>query len=232
MTLSETTMLLSITFDAATVDLLKTAVWETFYMVALSSLFAYVIGMPLGIILVVTDDGGIYPVPWLQKILGLVINLLRSVPFLILLFIVLPLSKIVIGTRIGSPAIVIPLTIAAAPYIARVVESSFREVDAGVIEAAQSMGASVWQIIWKVLLPESKPSLLIGAALAVTTILSYSAMAGFTGGGGLGAVAINYGYYRYEPGLMWIAVILLVAMVQIIQELGTWLSKKGDKRIR
>lgn len=220
------------TFDASTIELLKTAIWETFYMVALSSLFAYVIGMPLGIILVVTDDNGIYPIPWLQKILGLVINLLRSVPFLILLFIVLPLSKIVIGTRIGSPAIVIPLTIAAAPYIARVVESSFREVDAGVIEAAQSMGASVWQIIWKVLLPEARPSLLLGGALAVTTILSYSAMAGFTGGGGLGAVAINYGYYRYEPGLMWIAVILLVVMVQIIQELGTLLSKKGDKRIR
>ncbi len=220
------------TFDAATVSMLKTAIWETFYMVALSSLFAYVIGLPLGIVLVVTDNDGIYPVPWLQKILGLVINLLRSVPFLILLFIVLPLSKMVIGTRIGSPAIVIPLTIAAAPYIARVVESSFREIDAGVIEAAKSMGASTWQIIWKVLLPESRPSLLLGAALAVTTILSYSAMAGFTGGGGLGAVAINYGYYRYEPGLMWIAVVLLVVMVQIIQEIGTQLSKRGDKRIR
>ena len=220
------------TFDAVTVAMLKTAIWETFYMVALSSLFAYVIGLPLGIVLVVTDTDGIYPIPWLQKILGLVINLLRSVPFLILLFIVLPLSKIVIGTRIGSPAIVIPLTIAAAPYIARVVESSFREIDAGVIEAAKSMGASTWQIIWKVLLPESRPSLLLGAALAVTTILSYSAMAGFTGGGGLGAVAINYGYYRYEPGLMWIAVILLVVMVQIIQESGTQLPKKGDKCIR
>ncbi|MCI9533873.1 MAG: ABC transporter permease [Lachnospiraceae bacterium] len=220
------------TFDAATVTMLKTAIWETFYMVALSSLFAYVIGLPLGIVLVVTDTDGIYPIPWLQKILGLVINLLRSVPFLILLFIVLPLSKMIIGTRIGSPAIVIPLTIAAAPYIARVVESSFREIDAGVIEAAKSMGASTWQIIWKVLLPESRPSLLLGAALAVTTILSYSAMAGFTGGGGLGAVAINYGYYRYEPGLMWIAVILLVVMVQIIQEIGTQLSKRGDKRIR
>ena len=220
------------TFDAATVTMLKTAIWETFYMVALSSLFTYVIGLPLGIVLVVTDTDGIYPIPWLQKILGLVINLLRSVPFLILLFIVLPLSKMIIGTRIGSPAIVIPLTIAAAPYIARVVESSFREIDAGVIEAAKSMGASTWQIIWKVLLPESRPSLLLGAALAVTTILSYSAMAGFTGGGGLGAVAINYGYYRYEPGLMWIAVILLVVMVQIIQEIGTQLSKRGDKRIR
>ena len=216
------------TFDATTINMLKTGIWETFYMVALSSFFAYTIGMPLGIVLV----DGIHPIPLLQKILGLVINLMRSVPFLILLFIVLPLSKIIIGTRIGSPAIIIPLTIAAAPYIARVVESSFREIDAGVIEAAKSMGASDWQIIWKVLLPECRPSLLVGAALAITTILSYSAMAGFTGGGGLGAIAINYGYYRYEPELMWIAVILLVVMVQIIQEIGTRLSKKSDKRIR
>lgn len=168
-------------FDASTIAMLKTGIWETVYMTMLSSFLAYVIGLPLGVILVVTDEGGFYPIPWLQKILGLVINLLRSVPFLILLFIVLPLSKIVIGTRIGSPAMIIPLTIAAAPYVARVVESSFREIDAGVIEAAKSMGASTWQIIWKVLLPECKPSLLVGAALAVTTILSYSAMAGFTG---------------------------------------------------
>lgn len=220
------------TFDATTIAMLKTGIWETFYMVVLSSFLAYLIGLPLGIILVVTDNDGVYPIPWLQKILGLVINLMRSVPFLFLLFIVLPRSKIVIGTRIGSPAIIIPLTIAAAPYVARVVESSFREIDAGVIEAAKSMGASAWQIIWKVMLPESKPSLLLGAALAVTTILSYSAMAGFTGGGGLGAIAINYGYYRYEPGLMWIAVILLVVMVQIIQEAGNWLSKKSDRRMK
>ena len=220
------------TFDATTIAMLKTGIWETFYMVALSSFLAYLIGLPLGVVLVVTDNDGIYPIPWLQKILGLAINLMRSVPFLILLFIVLPLSKIIIGTRIGSPAIIIPLTIAAAPYVARVVESSFREIDGGVIEAAKSMGASVWQIIWKVLLPESRQSLLLGGALAITTILSYSAMAGFTGGGGLGAIAINYGYYRYEPGLMWIAVVLLVVMVQIIQEIGTRLSKKSDKRIR
>ena len=219
-------------FDASTIAMLKTGIWETVYMTMLSSFLAYVIGLPLGVILVVTDEGGFYPIPWLQKILGLVINLLRSVPFLILLFIVLPLSKIVIGTRIGSPAMIIPLTIAAAPYVARVGESSFREIDAGVIEAAKSMGASTWQIIWKVLLPECKPSLLVGAALAVTTILSYSAMAGFTGGGGLGAIAINYGYYRYQPVLMWVAVVLLVVLVQIIQEIGMRFSKAGDKRIR
>lgn len=220
------------TFDASTITMLKTGIWETFYMVLLSSLFAYVIGLPLGIVLVVTDEGGIHPVSWVQKILGTVINLLRSVPFLILLFIVLPLSKMVIGTRIGSPAMVIPLTIAAGPYVARVVESSLREIDGGVIEAAKSMGASDWQIIRKVLLPECKPSLLVGGALAVTTILSYSAMAGFVGGGGLGAIAINYGYYRYEAGLMWVSVILLVVLVQIIQEVGMRLSRKGDKRIR
>ena len=201
-------------------------------MVLLSSFLAYIIGLPLGIVLVVTDEGGIHPVAWLQKILGTVINLLRSVPFLILLFIVLPLSKLVIGTRIGSPAMVIPLTIAAGPYVARVVESSLREIDGGVIEAAKSMGSSDWQIIRKVLLPECMPSLLVGAALAVTTILSYSAMAGFVGGGGLGAIAINYGYYRYEAGLMWVSVVLLVVLVQIIQEAGMRMSRKGDKRIR
>ncbi|MFR5601028.1 MAG: methionine ABC transporter permease [Lachnospiraceae bacterium] len=220
------------TFDAATIEMFSLGIWETFYMTFLSSFFAYIIGLPLGIILVVTDKDGIYPVDWLQKILGVVINLVRSVPFLILLFIALPLSKIVIGTRIGSPAMIIPLVIAAAPYIARVVESSFREVDAGVIEAAKSMGASPFQIVWKVLLPEAKPSLLVGAALAVTTILGYSAMSGFVGGGGLGAIAINYGYYRYKADWMWVSVVMLVLMVQIIQEIGMKLSKKGDKRIR
>lgn len=220
------------TFDATTISMLKTGIWETFYMVALSSFLAYLIGLPLGIILVVTDNDGIYPIPWLQKILGLAINLMRSVPFLILLFIVLPLSKIIIGTRIGSPAIIIPLTIAAAPYVARVVESSFREIDAGVIEAAKSMGASVWQIIWKVLLPEAKPSLFVGAAISITTILGYSAMAGFVGGGGLGTIAINYGYYRYQTDMMLVTVVLLVIIVQIIQESWMKVSKITDKRIR
>ena len=220
------------TFDAATIEMFAVGIWETFYMTALSSLFAYMIGLPLGIILVVTDKNGIYPIDWLQKVLGIMINLLRSVPFLILLFIALPLSKIVIGTRVGSPAIVIPLVIAAAPYVARVVESSFREVDPGVIEAAQSMGATPMQIVWKVLLPEAKPSLLVGAALAITTILGYSAMSGFVGGGGLGAIAINYGYYRYQADYMWISVAMLVLLVQIIQEIGMKLSKAGDKRIR
>lgn len=220
------------TFDAATIDMIKTGIWETLYMTFASSILAYIIGLPLGVILVATDQDGIYPIPWLQKILGIIINLVRSVPFLILLFIALPLSKIIIGTKLGSPAMIIPLVIAAAPYIARVVASSFREIDAGVIEAAKSMGASPFQIIWKVFLPEAKPSLLVGAALAVTTILGYSAMSGFVGGGGLGAIAINYGYYRYQAELMWVSVILLVLVVQIIQEVGMKMAKLGDKRIR
>lgn len=220
------------TFDAATIAMIKTGIWETLYMTFVSSFLAYVIGLPLGIILVVTDEGGIHPIPWLQKVLGVVINLVRSVPFLILLFIALPLSKIVIGTKLGSPAMIIPLVIAAAPYIARVVESSIREIDTGVIEAAKSMGATPFQIVWKVFLPEAKPSLLVGAALAITTILGYSAMSGFVGGGGLGAIAINYGYYRYQAELMWISVILLVLIVQAIQEIGMRMAKVGDKRIR
>lgn len=219
-------------WDATTWEMLKTGIWETLFMTFASSAISYLIGIPLGIFLVVADADGIRPMPVLQKMLGVVINLLRSIPFIILLILLIPFTRAIVGTTLGAKAIVPPLVVAAAPYIARMVESSFREVDAGVIEAAQSMGATTWQIIWKVLLPESRPSLLLGAALAVTTILSYSAMAGFTGGGGLGAVAINYGYYRYEPGLMWIAVILLVVMVQIIQEIGTQLSKRGDKRIR
>lgn len=219
-------------WDATTWEMLKTGIWETLFMTFASSAISYLIGIPLGIFLVVADADGIQPMPVLQKMLGVVINLLRSIPFIILLILLIPFTRAIVGTTLGAKAIVPPLVVAAAPYIARMVESSFREVDAGVIEAAQSMGATTWQIIWKVLLPESKPSLLLGAALAVTTILSYSAMAGFTGGGGLGAIAINYGYYRYEPGLMWIAVILLVVMVQIIQEIGNRWSKKSDKRIR
>ena len=193
---------------------------------------SYLIGIPLGIILVVTDKEGICPVPTVQKVLGLVINLLRSVPFIILLIMVIPLTRFLVGTTLGAKAVVPPLVIAAAPYVARMVESSFKEVDAGVIEAAKSMGASTSQIIWKVLLPEAKPSLLVGAAISVTTILGYSAMAGFVGGGGLGAIAINYGYYRYQTDMMLITVAILVIIVQIIQETGMRMSRVSDKRIR
>ena len=218
-------------WDAATLDMLKQGIWETLLMTFVSSFLAYVIGIPLGIILVVTDADGIKPFPVLQKILGLIINLLRSVPFMILLIMMIPVTRAIVGTTLGAKAVIPPLVAAAAPYIARMVESSFKEVDAGVIEAAQSMGATTWQIIWKVLLPEAKPSLLVGAAISITTVLGYSAMAGFVGGG-LGAIAINYGYYRYETDMMFVTVIILVVIVQIIQETWMKLSKVSDKRIR
>ena len=220
------------TFDAITMKMLGTGILETLYMTFWSSAIAYLIGIPLGIVLVVADEDGIAPLPALQKALGLVINLLRSIPFIILLIMVLPFTRLVVGTTLGSKAVVVPLVIAAAPYVARVVESSFKEVDAGVIEAAKSMGANTFQIIWKVLLPEAKPSLLAGAAISVTTILGYSAMAGFVGGGGLGAIAINYGYYRYEVEMMLVTVAILVIIVQMIQESGMRMAKAGDKRIR
>ena len=219
-------------FDATTINMLVKGIWETIYMVFLSSALSYVIGIPLGIALVVTDKEGISPVPLFNKVLGLIINLLRSVPFIILLIMVLPITKFIVGKTIGSNATVVPLIIAAAPYIGRMVESSLKEVDAGVIEAAKSMGASTWQIIVKVLLPEAKPSLLVGAAISVPTILGYSAMAGFTGGGGLGDIAIRYGYHRYQTDMMMVTVVLLVIIVQLIQEVAMRMSRKSDKRIR
>ena len=219
-------------FDATTINMLVKGIWETIYMVFLSSALSYVIGIPLGIALVVTDREGSSPVPLFNKVRGLRINLLRSVPFIILLIMVLPITKFIVGKTIGSNATVVPLIIAAAPYIGRMVESSLKEVDAGVIEAAKSMGASTWQIIVKVLLPEAKPSLLVGAAISVTTILGYSAMAGFTGGGGLGDIAIRYGYHRYQTDMMMVTVVLLVIIVQLIQEVAMRMSRKSDKRIR
>ena len=220
------------TWDSTTVNMLLQGIWETIFMTFASSFLAYVIGIPLGIILVVTDADGIKPIPVLQKVLGLIINLLRSVPFIILLIMMIPVTRAIMGTTLGAKAIIPPLVAAAAPYIARMVESSFKEVDPGVIEAAQSMGATTWQIIWKVLLPEAKPSLLVGAAISITTVLGYSAMSGFVGGGGLGNIAINYGYYRYETDMMFVTVVILVVIVQIIQETWMKLSKISDKRIR
>ena len=220
------------TWDSTTVNMLLQGIWETIFMTFASPYLAYVIGIPLGIILVVTDADGIKPIPVLQKVLGLIINLLRSVPFIILLIMMIPVTRAIMGTTLGAKAIIPPLVAAAAPYIARMVESSFKEVDPGVIEAAQSMGATTWQIIWKVLLPEAKPSLLVGAAISITTVLGYSAMSGFVGGGGLGNIAINYGYYRYETDMMFVTVVILVVIVQIIQETWMKLSKVSDKRIR
>ncbi len=209
-----------------------TDIWETLYSTVLSTFLAFVIGLPLGIILVTGEPDGVRPLPgWLMKTLNFIINMLRSIPFLILMIIVLPLSEAAIGTRIGTPAIILPLTIAAFPFIARLVESSLRETDKGVIEAAQSMGATPFQIIWKVMLPEAKPSLISGLTIATTTILGFGAMGGIIGGGGLGRTAINYGYYRKMPWVMYLFVILLIVLVQIFQSIGTRMTVKSDKRI-
>lgn len=208
------------------------AVWETLYAPFLATIFAYLIGLPLGIILVTGEEGGIHPLPkTLMRVINVIINLLRSVPFLILMVVVMPLSRLILGTSIGTTATIVPLTVAAAPYVARLVESSLREMDRGVIEAAQSMGCSTWQIITKVMLPECKPSLISGATNASITILGYGAMAGNIGGGGLGAIALMRGYGRGQTIVLYVAVIILVIMVQIIQSVGTALSVKTDKRL-
>lgn len=207
-------------------------IWETVYAPALATLFAYVIGLPLGIILVIGEQGGIRPIPkFLMNILNTVVNLLRSVPFLILMVMVVPLSRLILGTSVGTAATVVPLTVAAAPYVARLVEISLREMDRGVIEAAQAMGCSPWQIVTKVMLPECRPSLINGATNAAITILGYGAMAGAIGGGGLGAVALMRGHGRNQVIVMYVAVIILVILVQIIQSIGTAWSVKSDRRI-
>jgi D-methionine transport system permease protein len=204
---------------------------ETIYMTVISTVLAYIIGLPLGLVLVVTDKDGIHPVPWLNSLLGMIINFFRSIPFLILLIALMPFTKMVVGTIIGAKAAIVGLWIAAAPFIARMVESSLKEVEIGVVEAAQSMGASPFQIMTKVLLPEAKPSLLVGAAISITTILGYSAMAGIVGAGGLGAIAINYGYYRKQSDIMYVMVILMAIIVLVFQELGMRISKHTDRRL-
>ncbi len=209
------------------------AIWETLYSLVLEVVFAYVIGLPLGVLLVTGEKGGVKPLPKpVMRVLNAVINLLRSVPFLILMIICLPLSKFLVGTKVGTLATIPPMVIAAFPLVARMVESSLREVDQGVVEASQSMGATPWQIVTKVMLPEALPSLISGCTITVATILGYGAMAGIIGGGGLGQIAINYGYYNFKFLVMWIAVIGLVLLVQIFQSLGTWLAVKCDKRLR
>ena len=199
--------------------------WETFYMVLFSVLLSYLIGLPLGLILAVTDSEGLRPSPALNKVLGTIVNLLRSVPFLIMVFLLTGLTRFIVGTTVGSPAMIVPLVISAFPFVARL-------VDRGILEASVSMGASTWQIIIKVILPECKPSLINGATVATTTILGYSAMAGIVGAGGLGSIAINYGYYRRVPVTMWVSVIILVLLVQVIQEAGNRIANRTDKRIR
>jgi D-methionine transport system permease protein len=217
--------------DADTWKMIGEGIWQTLYMTLASTALAYVAGLPLGILLVTSEKNGISPIPWLNKVVGVIINLLRSVPFLILVILVIPLTRAIVGTSIGSSAMIVPLFIAAAPFVARLIESSLQEVDRGVIEAAWAMGSSPWRIILKVLLPEARASLLLGAAIAVTTILGYSAMAGIIGGGGLGDIAIRFGYYRYQKDVMWVTVILLIIIVQILQILGERWSRRMDKRL-
>lgn len=208
------------------------AVWETLYAPMLATVFAYIIGLPLGILLVTSEPTGIRPLPNpLMKIMNTVINLLRSIPFLILMVMVFPLSRLILGTSIGTTATIVPLTVAAAPYVARLVEASLREMDRGVIEAAQAMGCSPWQIVTRVMLPECKPSLINGATNAAITILSYGAMAGAIGGGGVGSMAILRGHSRGQTLVLYVAVIILVILVQVIQSIGTALCIKTDKRI-
>lgn len=210
--------------------ILQLGIWETIYMTFISTAFAYAIGLPLGVLLEVTDKDGIAPKPGLNKVVGIIVNAFRSIPFLILMVAMLPTAKFIVGTSLGNKAMIVTLVIAAAPYVARMVESSLKEVDRGVIEAAQSMGATVMDIIWKVLLPEAKPSLLINAVISTVTILGYSAMAGTIGGGGLGQIAITYGYQRYNNDIIWVCVILTILIVQVIQEVGTKIAHRVDKR--
>ena len=218
--------------DKAVVMMLLENTGITLYMTLVSTIAAYVLGLPMGIALVITAEDGLRPNKLIYKLIDIIVNVVRSVPFLILLILVIPLTRAIVGKAYGPTATIVPLVLAAAPVIARMVESSLLEVDNGVIEAAQSMGASLWTIIVKVMLGEARTSLVVGATIVLGTVLGYSAMAGIVGGGGLGDIAIQYGYYRYQADIMWVTVVLLVLLVQIMQYAGTKLSKKLDKRIR
>lgn len=221
----------------ATLDMLKNefllGIWETLYATVLATLFAIIIGLPLGVLIVVGDKDGILPLPrWLMSVINFIINVLRSVPFVILVIMVIPFTKFILGTSVGTVASIVPLVIAAFPFVARLVESSLRELNPNVIEMAQSMGASPMQIIVKVMIPESIPSLISNFTIAITTILGYTAMSGIVGGGGLGKIAINYGKDRFNYLAMLVAVIFLVVLVQVFQSLGTHLATKSDKRLK
>ena len=216
--------------DSQTLAMMAEGTGATLYMTLMSTLFGYILGLPMGIILVVTAPKGLRPNQVVYRILDVIVNITRSIPFLILMILIMPFTRILVGKTYGTTATIVPLALAAAPFIARMVESSLLEVDHGVIEAAQSMGASLWTIIWKVLLAEARTSLIVGATIALGTILGYSAMAGTIGGGGLGDIAMRYGYCRYQADIMIIAVVLLVLLVQILQVVGMILSKKLDRR--
>ena len=212
--------------------ILQLGIWETIYMTLISTFFAYLIGLPVGLILRMTDRDGIHPIGWLNRTLGIIVNALRSIPFIILMVAMLPVAKFVVGTSLGNRAVIVTLVIAAAPYVARMVESAAKEVNAGVIEAAQAMGASDSVIIWRVMLPEAMPSLITGAVISTVTILGYSAMAGTISAGGLGQIAVNYGYQRTNNDIIWVCVVLTVVIVQIIQSFGMRLAHKLDRRIK
>ncbi len=213
-------------------DLLISGLLDTLIMVGISTVFAYLIGLPLGVLLSITSAHGIWPRRWLNRALGWIVNVGRSLPFIILMIAIMDFTKLLVGTKIGIRGAIVPLVVSAAPFIARMVETSLAEVDSGVVEAAQSMGASVPQIVWKVYLPEAMPSLILGASISIITILAYTAIAGAVGAGGLGDLAIRYGYNRKVPSMMWVTVILIIVMVQIVQSLCSWLSTKIDKRLR
>lgn len=205
-------------------EMIGNGVWETVQMTVIATVFAYIVGLPLGILLVVTRKGHILEHRVLNSIIGAIVNIFRSVPFLILLVLLIPLTRFLVGTSIGTTATMVPLTVGAIPIVARMVESSLQEVPAGIVEAAQAMGASPMKIILHFMIPETVPSLLLGAAINLATVLGYSAMAGFVGGGGLGAIAIQYGYYRYQTDVLFVTVIILIVIVQVFQEAGTRLS--------
>lgn len=212
---------------------LPMAIWETFYVTVLATLFSIIIGLPLGVLIVTGEKDGVLPLPKpVLSVINVIINLLRSIPFLILMILVFPFTRLIMGTVVGTAPSIVPLVIAAAPFVARLVESSLREVNPNIIEAAQSMGATPFEIITKVMIPESIPSLISNFTIAITTILGYSAMSGIIGGGGLGKIAINYGYYRYKYLVMLAAVVLLIVLVQIFQSIGTHLATKTDKRLK
>ena len=217
-------------FSSEVIQMLIQGIGETLYMTLASTLFGYLFGLPMGILLTLSDKEGIKPNWVLYKVLDVIANIVRSVPFLILLIVLIPFTRMIVGKSYGSTATIVPLVAAAVPYIARMVESSLREVDAGVIEAARSMGASTFTIVTKVLLVEARTSLIVGVTITLGTILGYSAMAGTVGGGGLGDIAIRYGYHRYEADIMAVTVVLLILLVQIFQTIGMKLSVHLDKR--
>lgn len=219
-------------WDKAVIDMIIAGIGETLYMTLVSTFFGYVFGLPLGVALTVTDKGGIKPNVVIYKVLDFISNIVRSIPFLILLIVLIPFTRMIVGKSYGSTATIVPLVVAATPFIGRMVESSLKEVDGGVIEAAQSMGAGTFTIIFHVLLVEARTSILVGATIATSTILGYSAMAGTVGGGGLGDIAIRYGYHRYQADIMIVTVILLIVLVQIFQTIGMFISNKLDRRKR